>query len=171
MTDYRRVCKEKLGQKAGPRIVELIKKDLAELLGKPVITIDEDVSELGCRLIELSKRRNDIIKDLTQRKVFADLFDAFEDCNGSAKTPETAKITIQNMQKAFREDKIAVDEGDFQIFLGLLEICTERFQVISRLADLRSKKYADSSEKTMPIEEKTSEETKNSDLEENQEPE
>ena len=72
--------------------------------------------------------------------------DFFNDCKASVKTPGESRASIQRMLKAFNEDKVKVDSADFQLFMGLCEVATERFNVINQLSGLRSSRYSDESE-------------------------
>jgi len=143
MTDYRKACREKLGEKAGPRIVRLIKTDLAGLLGKPVVDDGEDVKELQNRLKEAFKERDEVLKILKNHGVLDELVDLAEEYNLNYNTPEKARDIIQKMLQAFNAGKIStITDGDFQLFISLCEMGIERHKILNRLTDLRIVKYA-----------------------------
>lgn len=143
---YQELVKAKLGKKAGPRIVELIRQDAASLEGKPVIDNNESINELQARLEVLTKKRDDLIKILNQHDVFKGLRAAAVNDFGldlSFESIDKAKLTIANMIKAFNDGKIDEAQGDFQLFLGLIETGIERHKVLNRLAELRTEKYCE----------------------------
>ncbi len=144
---YQDLVKAKLGKKAGPRIVELIRQDVASLEGKPVIDNNESINELQARLEVLTKKRDDLIKILNQHDVFKGLrATAVNDfcLDLSFESTDKAKLTIAKMIKAFNDGEIDETQGDFQLFLGLIETGIERHKVLNRLAELRTEKYCDS---------------------------
>jgi hypothetical protein len=143
---YQDLVKAKLGKKAGPRIVELIRQDAASLEGKPVIDNNESINELQARLEVLTKKRDDLIKILNQHNVFKGLKATAVNDFGldlSFESTDKAKLTIAKMIKAFNDGKIDETQGDFQLFLGLIETGIERHKVLNRLAELRTEKYCD----------------------------
>jgi hypothetical protein len=138
--------KEKLGKKAGPRIVELIRQDVANLEGKPVIDYNEDINELQTRLKSLTKEDDDVSRILEQHGVLDDLYSLANNSpyNISFKPhPDKAKKAIAMMVTDFNAKKlrVQVDLGDFQLFIGLAELHIEYCKVLSRLAELRAQKY------------------------------
>ncbi|MGA3059011.1 MAG: hypothetical protein ABSD92_01435 [Candidatus Bathyarchaeia archaeon] len=143
---YQTIVKEKLGKKAGPRIVELIRQDVANLEGKPVIDNNEDINELQTRLKSLTKEDDDVSRILEQHGVLDDLYRLANNSpyNISFKPhPDKAKKAIAMMVTDFNAKKlrVQVDLGDFQLFIGLAELHIEYCKVLSRLAELRAQKY------------------------------
>jgi len=119
----------------------LIRQDIANLEGKPLIDSDEGSKELQTRLEALTKKRSDIIKILD-----SDLFErlkklALEEYHLSIEPPDKAKEAIVLMIKDFNDGKIDVDPGDFQVFIGYVEVAIEYWKVVGRLKEIRSKKY------------------------------
>ena len=141
---YQTIVKEKLGKKAGPRIVELIRQDVANLEGKPVIDNNEDINELQTRLKSLIKEEDDAKRILEQHEVLDHLvhFSQHSPYNISFKRhPDKAKKAIAMMVTDFNAGKIRADLGDFQLFIGYAELHIEYCKVLSRLAELRAQKY------------------------------
>ena len=141
---YQNIVKEKLGKKAGPRIVELIRQDVASLEGKPVIDNNEDINELQTRLKSLIKEEDDAKRILEQHEVLDHLvhFSQHSPYNISFKRhPDKAKKAIAMMVTDFNAGKIRADLGDFQLFIGYAELHIEYCKVLSRLAELRAQKY------------------------------
>jgi len=141
---YQNIVKEKLGKKAGPRIVELIRQDVASLEGKPVIDNNEDINELQTRLKSLIKEEDDAKRILEQHEVLDHLVHLSQHSpyNISFKRhPDKAKKAIAMMVTDFNAGKIRADLGDFQLFIGYAELHIEYCKVLSRLAELRAQKY------------------------------
>jgi len=141
---YQTIVKEKLGKKAGPRIVELIRQDAANLEGKPVIDNNEDINELQTRLKSLIKEEDDAKRILEQHEVLDHLVHLSQHSpyNISFKRhPDKAKKAIAMMVTDFNAGKIRADLGDFQLFIGYAELHIEYCKVLSRLAELRAQKY------------------------------
>jgi hypothetical protein len=141
---YQTIVKEKLGKKAGPRIVELIRQDVANLEGKPVIDNNEDINELQTRLKSLIKEEDDAKRILEQHEVLDHLVHLSQHSpyNISFKRhPDKAKKAIAMMVTDFNAGKIRADLGDFQLFIGYAELHIEYCKVLSRLAELRAQKY------------------------------
>jgi hypothetical protein len=141
---YQTIVKEKLGKKAGPRIVELIRQDVANLEGKPVIDNNEDINELQTRLKSLIKEEDDAKRILEQHEVLDHLVHLSQHgpYNISFKRhPDKAKKAIAMMVTDFNARKIRADLGDFQLFIGYAELHIEYCKVLSRLAELRAQKY------------------------------
>ena len=141
---YQTIVKEKLGKKAGPRIVELIRQDVANLEGKPVIDNNEDINELQTRLKSLIKEEDDAKRILEQHEVLDHLVHLSQHSpyNISFKRhPDKAKKAIAMMVTDFNVGKIRADLGDFQLFIGYAELHIEYCKVLSRLAELRAQKY------------------------------
>ncbi|MGA3290879.1 MAG: hypothetical protein ABSD42_11645 [Candidatus Bathyarchaeia archaeon] len=127
---YQDLVKAKLGKKAGPRIVELIRQDVTNLEGKPVIDNNEDINELQTRLKSLIKEEDDAKRILEQHEVIS-----------FKRHPDKAKKAIAMMVTDFNARKIRADLGDFQLFIGYAELHIEYCKVLSRLAELRAQKY------------------------------
>jgi len=66
---------------------------------------------------------------------------ALEEYNLSIEPPDKAKEAIVLMIKDFNDGKIDVDPGDFQVFIGYVEVAIEYWKVVGRLKEIRSKKY------------------------------
>jgi hypothetical protein len=141
---YQDLVKAKLGKKAGPRIVELIRQDVTNLEGKPVIDNNEDINELQTRLKSLIKEEDDAKRILEQHEVLDHLVHLSQHgpYNISFKRhPDKAKKAIAMMVTDFNARKIRADLGDFQLFIGYAELHIEYCKVLSRLAELRAQKY------------------------------
>jgi hypothetical protein len=137
--DYRQRVHDKLGVSLSARIFELCQKDNEDLGGKANVS---PLLSLQNRLAELVRKRLEFHK-LVSNKVYDSLCNsANHNYKISFKPPQNAKKAIAAMVQDFHRGRIDEDAGDFQLFIGYLEVTIEYHTVLDAISTLRNSIYS-----------------------------
>ena len=134
--NHERVVQNKLNLRWGPRIVQLVQKDLAELSGQQDLAGEAvNYEELQDQHRALVRRKSELMKLLEKSSQFDKLKQLADDAGLKSDFSNSSKVIVLLLGN----DKLG-DESK-QLFIQLLEANKARKQIEKQMFEAQTKKY------------------------------
>ena len=134
--NHERVVQNKLNLRWGPRIVQLVQKDLAELSGQQDLAGEAvNYEELQDQHRALVRRKSELMKLLEKNSQFDKLKQLADDAGLKSDFSNSSKVIVLLLGN----DKLG-DESK-QLFIQLLEANQARKQIEKQMFEAQTKKY------------------------------
>jgi hypothetical protein len=139
--DYAILVKNKTGDKIGPHIVELLRRDREALNGKPVIASPEGIEKLRNQSIQLEKEKDVIVSILEDHEVSDSLFTLCERYGLDTDTYSNAQVVMAALTEKMKEHKLDYSDFDILRLIDLLEILVKKRNIDRKLFTIRCEMY------------------------------